>query len=212
MLKKNNFAAGIILIFLGLAFFLKNYNISVINTLLISAGLYFLYSYIVKKHQPHLTFGIILSATGAIMLFNDLGKLRFDISGEMFLIAVGAISLFLYFNRGIIGFVFPGYILPAVAVYSIMENNINNNYIWPSFFILLGIAFYLIYFTAFIHKSSWPLIPGTILILFGLGAFSFILGIVSIDMLTSLGQYKSYILSAAIVLLGIGLLYKGLKK
>jgi hypothetical protein len=211
-LKKNNFAAGIILIFLGLAFFMKNYNISVINTLMLLGGLYFFYDFATRRHQPHLIFGIILSTAGAVMLLKDLGKLKFDMSGEMFFFGLGAIFLFLYFNRGITGFVFPGFILPVFAVYSLIENNMNDNYMWPSFFILLGLAFYLIYFTAFIHKSSWPLIPGTILILFGLGAFAFVLEIVSIDMIMGLQQYQNYILSACIVLIGVGLLYKGLKK
>ncbi|MDF2839515.1 MAG: hypothetical protein K0Q99_286 [Clostridia bacterium] len=211
-MRKNNFAAGILLIFLGVAFFLKNYNISVINSMLVFGGLYFFYEYAAKKHQPHLIFGIILSATGAIMLLKDLNKLNFDISGELFLMALGAVFLFFYFTRGILGFVFPGYLLPAIAIYSMIDNNINSDYIWPGFFILLGLAFYLIYFTAFIHKSSWPLIPGTILILFGLIAFAFALGIISIDMLRSLEQYQNYILSGAIVLLGVGLLYRGLKR
>ncbi|HYE10505.1 MAG TPA: hypothetical protein VEF53_10040 [Patescibacteria group bacterium] len=211
-MKKNNFAAGIILIFLGLAFFMKNYNISVINTLMLLGGLYFLYDFVTKRHQPHLIFGIILSTAGAVMLLRDIGRLRFDMSGEMFLFGLGAIFLFLYFNRGITGFVFPGYILPVFAVYALIENNMNDNYMWPSFFILLGLAFYLIYFTAFIHKNSWPLIPGTILILFGLGAFAFVLEMVSIDMIMGLQQYQNYILSACIVLIGVGLLYKGLKK
>jgi hypothetical protein len=204
--------AGIMLIFLGLAFFLKNYNIAVTNTLMLLGGLYFLYEYATKRQQPHLIFGIVLSSAGAVMLLRDLGRLRFDISGEMFFLGLGAIFLFLYFNKGITGFVFPGYILPVFAVYSIIENNLNDNYMWPSFFILLGLAFYLIYFTAFIHKSNWPLIPGTILILFGLGAFAFVLGIVSIEMIMGLQQYKNYILSVGIVLLGVGLLYKSLKK
>jgi hypothetical protein len=204
--------AGIMLIFLGFAFFLKNYNIAVTNTLMLLGGFYFLYEYATKRQQAHLIFGVVLSSAGAVMLLRDLGRLRFDISGEMFFLGLGAVFLFLYFNRGITGFVFPGYILPVFAFYSIIENNLNDNYMWPSFFILLGLAFYLIYFTAFIHKSSWPLIPGTILIIFGLGAFAFVLGIVSIEMIIGLQQYKNYILSVGIVLLGVGLLYKSLKK
>lgn len=211
-MKRNNFAAGILLIFLGLAFFLKNYNISMINTLMLLGGFYFLYDYIVKRYQPHLMFGIILSAAGAIMLLRDLGRFDFDISGEMFLIGLGGVFLLVYFSRGITGFVFPAYILPAIAVFTLLENNRNSDYIWPAFFILLGLAFYLIYFTAFIHKSNWPLIPGTILILFGLGAFAFVLGIVSIDTLMSLQKYQNYILSGIIVLIGIALLLRGLKK
>lgn len=212
MLKKNNFVVGVLLIFLGLAFFLKNYNISVINTLILLGGLYFLYDYVAKKQQPHLVFGIILSATGIIILFKDLGKLKLDLNGEMFLIVLGAVFLLLYFSKRIVGFVFPGIILPAIALFIMLEKNINGFYMWPSFFILLGLAFYLIYFTAFIHNSNWPLIPGTILVLFGLAAFAFVLGIVTIDMIKGLAQYQNYIISGAIVLLGVGLLYKGLRK
>lgn len=211
-MKKNNYIVGIALVFLGLAFFLKNYNISVINTLMLLGGLYFLYDYVIKRYQPHLIFGIVLSAAGSIMLLRDLGRLNFDLSGELFFLTVGAIFLFFYFAKGITGFVFPGFILPVFSIYSLIENNMNDNYMWPSFFILLGLAFYLIYFTAYMHKSSWPLIPGTILILFGLVAFAFVLGIVSIDMIRGLAQYQNYIISGGIVLLGVGLLYKGLKR
>lgn len=211
-MKNNNYVAGIALVFLGLAFFLKNYNISVINTLMLLGGLYFLYNYAIKRYQPHLIFGVVLSAAGSVMLLRDLGKFDFNISGELFILGLGAIFLFFYFAKGITGLIFPGYILPALAIYSLIENNMNDNYMWPSFFILLGLAFYLIYFTAFINKSNWPLIPGTILILFGLVSFAFVLGIVSIDMIRGLSQYQNYIISGGIVLLGIGLLYKGLKK
>jgi len=211
-LRKNNFAAGIFLIFFGLALFLRNYHISMINTLLLLGGLYFLYDYVRKRQQPHLVFGVILTAAGAVMLLRDLGRFDFDVSGEMFLVGLGGIFLLVYFSRGITGFVFPGFILPAIAIFTMLENDVNSEYIWPAFFILLGLAFYMIYFTAFIHKSHWPLIPGTILILFGLGAFAFVLGVVSLDMITSLQKYQNYILSGAMVLLGIGLLVRGLRK
>lgn len=211
-MRSNNLIAGLVLIFLGVAYFLRNFDISMINTLMILAGLYFLYDYSVKKEQPHLIFGVVLTATGVLMLLRNLHIVRFDISGEMFLIGLGIIFLFVYFRKGILGFVFPGYILPAIAIYSMVENNMNDNFIWPSFFILLGLAFYMIYFTAFINKSSWPLIPGTILILFGLISFAFVLGIVSVDMLRALEGYQSYILSAAVVLIGVLMLYRGLRR
>lgn len=211
-MNKNNYAAGIFLIFLGLALFLKNFHISIINTLLICGGLYFLYSYATKKIQPHLTFGAILTIAGAVMLLRDMNMLRFEISGEMYLILLGMIFLFFYFTKGLFGFIFPGYILPALGVYLLIEKNIHGDYAWPSFFIMLGLAFYLIYFTALIHKSSWPLIPGTILIGFGLVCYAFVLGMVTIDTIKALEQYQNYILSGVILLAGVGLLYRGLKK
>lgn len=211
-MKNNNYAAGIALILLGFAFFLRNYHISVINSLLILGGIYFFYSYATKKLQPHLIFGVILTGTGVLMLLKDLGMLHFNISGELFLILLGMVFLFFYFRKGIVGFVFPGYILPSIGVYIMILSNTNANYMWPSFFILLGIAFYLIYFTAYIQKSTWALIPGTILILFGLACFAFSLGILTLNMLAALADYQNYIISAAIVLLGIALLIKGLKR
>lgn len=211
-MKNNNAAVGIILIFLGAAYFLRNFGISVINTMILFGGLYFLYEFSQKRNQPHLMFGTILTGAGAVMLLRDLRLLDFDISGELFLIGLGLIFLVVYFYKGITGFVFPGFILPALGLFTLLENNFNARYMWPSLFILLGLAFYMIYFTAFIHKSSWPLIPGTILILFGLAAYTFVLGIVSVDMLALLGQYQNYIIPGAIVLLGAALLYKGFKK
>ena len=182
------------------------------NSVVIFGGLYFLYSYATKKNQPHLMFGIILTGTGALMLLRDFGKLHFNMSGEMFLIVMGLIFLFLYFKKGILGFVFPGFILPCIGIYIFIMNNMNKDYMWPSFFILLGLAFYMIYFSAFIHSSTWPLIPGTVLILFGMAAFAFALGILSWDMLSVVGQYQSYIISGGVVLLGVGILIKGLKR
>jgi hypothetical protein len=211
-MKNNNYMAGVMLIFLGLAFFLKNYNISVISSLLIMGGLYFFYSYFTQKHQPHLLFGVILTATGVFVLLKDWGKLNFNISGELFLILLGVFFLFVYFRKGLLGFVFPGYILPCIGVYLMIMDNMNWDYMWPSFLILLGIAFYLIYFTAFIQKSSWPLIPGTILIALGLAGFAFSLEILTWNMVAVLLNYQNYILSAAIILIGIGLLIKGLRR
>lgn len=211
-MKNNNYLAGLGLIFLGLAFLLRNYNVSLINSLMIFGGMYFFYSYASKKHQPHLLFGVILTATGAMMLLRDFGKLRLNISGELFFIFLGIIFLVFYFKKGIFGFVFPGYILPCLGINIFIQNNMDQSYMWPSFFILLGLAFYMIYFTAYIHKNSWPLIPGTILILFGLTAFAFTLGMVTVDTLESLKQYQNYIISALIVLMGVGLLVKAVKK
>ncbi len=211
-MKNKNYAAGIALIVLGLAFFLRNYHISVINSLFILGGIYFFYSYATQKQQPHLIFGVILTGTGILILLKDLGLLHFNISGEMFLILMGMVFLFFYFRKGIEGLVFPGYILPSIGVYIMIMNNMNEDYMWPSIFILLGIAFYLIYFTAYIQKSSWALIPGTILILFGLACFAFSLGILTLNMLTALTGYQNYVISAVIVLIGIALLIKGLKR
>ncbi|MGB7604005.1 MAG: hypothetical protein WBL93_00865 [Lutisporaceae bacterium] len=211
-MKSNNYIVGLGLVFLGLAYFLRNFNVSMINTFMILGGLYLLYDYVMRKRQLHLTFGLILTLTGIVMLLADFDMLKFEIDGEIFIFALGLVFLALYFKKGILGFVFPGYILPALAIYSILDSNFNDSYIWPCFFVLLGLAFYLMYFTAFIHKSSWTLIVGTILILFGLVAFVFILGIVSIDMMKTIADYKNYILSAAIVLIGVGFLYKGLRR
>jgi hypothetical protein len=211
-MKNNNFTLGLALICLGSAYFLRNFDISMLTTFIIFGGLYFLYEYTNKKQQPHFVFGVVLTATGTLMLLRNLHILRFDITGEMFLAALGIVFLFIYFRKGIIGFIFPGYILPAIAIYSLIDNSMNDSFIWPSFFILLGLAFYMIYFTAYIGRSSWPLIPGTILILFGLIAFGFVLEILSIEMLRALSIYQNYIIAALIVLAGVGLLYKGLRK
>lgn len=53
---------------------------------------------------------------------------------------------------------------------------------------------------------------GTILIVSGLIAFVFVLGIVNADMIKLVKEYQNYLFSAAIVLLGVGFLYKGLRK
>jgi len=211
-MKNNNYIAGLGLVSLGLAYFLRNFNISMINTFMILGGLYLLYNYSMTKQQLHLTFGLILTLTGAVMLLVDLEMFKFEIGGEMFVLILGLIFLVLYFKKGILGFVFPGYILPALAIYSLLDNNLNSSYIWPSFFILLGLAFYLMYFTEFIHKSSWTLVVGTILIVLGLIAFVFVLGIVNADMIKLVIEYQNYLFSAAIVLIGVGFLYKGLRK
>lgn len=211
-MKNNNFLVGIGLICLGLAYFLRNFDISMINTFILFGGVYFLYDYVKKKYQPHLIFGVVLTTAGVLMLLRSFHILRFNMSGEVFLIGLGIAFLMIYFRKGMLGFIFPGYILPALAIYSLVENNLNEDFVWPAFFILLGLAFYMIYFTAYVGRSNWPLIPGTILIVFGLVAFAFVFGIVSMEMFRVLEGYQNYILSAVIVFIGVGLLYKGLKK
>lgn len=211
-MKNNNYIAGLGLIFLGLAYFLRNFNVSMINTLMIFGGIYLLYEYMTNKRRDYLSFGLVLTLIGIVMLLINLNILKFQIGGEMFLFVLGLIFLLFYFKNGVLGFIFPGYILPALAIYSVLDNNFSDSYIWPCFFILIGLAFYLMYFTAYIHKGSWCVLVGTILILFGLTAYIFVLGIVSVDMLEIIKEYKNYILSAVIVLIGIGFLYKGLRR
>jgi hypothetical protein len=197
------------LILIGLSLYLKNFNVSVSSSYILFIGLFLLALYSMKREQPYIIFGGIFTAIGAISLLKDLRFLRLNITFEVLLIVLGIIFVFLFYSRNITSFVFPGFILPALGVYLILVRTLGEKYTSSSIFLLLGIAFYIIYFIAYMGKSNWPLALATILLSVGIFSYLSKLGILNLKILFLKGEY---IWPIVMILAGVMILFNRLIK
>lgn len=171
-MNKKNTIIGMVLIFLGISMYLRDYNIRAGSLLTLFFGLGLLYAYYNKKEQPFIIFGGIFTAIGLAAVLRDIRLFRIDMALETLLIVLGIIFIFLYCSKHIEGFIFPGLILPAIGIYLLLLKSFNDRYAAPSIFLLLGFAFYAIYLITYMGKSNWPLIPANILLLAGVFAYA----------------------------------------
>lgn len=207
-MERKNTLVGVILILFGVSLYLKNFNISTSDAFVLFLGLFLLYLYQTKKQQPFLIFGGIFTVIGTLSILDDLRLFRNDLNFEVFLIIAGMIFVYFYFQRGIRGFVYPGFILPALGTYLIIESIFGKRQVEPAFYILLGIAFYFIYFAAHWGGSRWPLIAGTLFVTLGILMFAIRLGLIAF----SIWDYSAYFLPVLLVLVGLGILLKNIKR
>ena len=105
------------------------------------------------------------------------------ISGEYFLIGIGAVFFIAYFIRQRPkGFLVPGCILISLGVYANLQNSklivMNGRMEGPAFFFFMAIAFYLMFFIhnfrndSLDRKMVWPAIVGTALTAFGIFVYA----------------------------------------
>ena len=145
--------------------------------------------------------GILLIAIGIFILLNTLNL----ISDDIFLYLLSGGFLFTYFmlgarkHYGNIGFLIPGAVLLAIALFSDLQriefiDNLGGGF----FFIMLGLAFVvvLIHTHAF-KKWDWLIYPSAALILFGV----FVMFVDNNDFIQNL-EYLNYI--TPVILIGLG--------
>lgn len=208
-MNKRNTLLGVALILIGISLYLRNFHIATSSSLTLFIGLFLFFVYSVKREQPYMIFGSIFTVIGLMSLLDDLRFFRINITFEMLLIVLGLIFIFLFYSKEITGFVFPGFILPALGVYLILIRTFGERYTSSSIFLLLGFAFYIIYFIAYIGKSNWPLIPATILLALGILGYVFRLGILDLNILYLRSEYIWPIL---LILAGVIILFNRLVK
>ncbi len=206
-MNKKSSTLGILLILLGIAVFLKNFKIMPGSTLVLFAGILLLYLYYTRKQQAFLLLGSIAAISGILSILGDLRIFRFEITGELFFALLGLVFIFIYYSKKNIGFLIPGAILISLGCYIYLMENFNSSELWPMFFILLGIAFYSIYFIALYGKENWPLVVGTILMLVGLVFLTFSYGILD----WRLWQYYNYLWPLLLILVGVLILIRTIK-
>ncbi len=207
-MRRKNLILGIGLIFLGIAIFLRNFNLFPRNSMTIMAGLIFLFLYFWKRQQVFLVLGLISIIPGLISLLKDFNIISFKVTGDVILMLVGLVFVTLYFRKKNIGFLLPGVILIAFGSYITFITYFNNVKLWPCFFIFLGIAFYSVYFIALYDEENWPLVIGTILCLFGISLLGVSYGALSIRMI----RIYSYVWPLLLVLIGLLLIFKKLNR
>lgn len=203
-MNKRSSILGVLLILIGISAVLKNFNIMPGNSFILLGGIFLLYLWYVKRQQVFIVIGSLAVFSGVLSLLHDLKIFQFEMSGELVLLALGILLIFFYYTKGIFGFVFPGAILISLAGYSFLMNNFNSEKLWPSYFLLLGFAFYLIYFIAFYGRSNWPLLVGTILNLLGIVFLAFSYGILD----WRIYQYYRYLWPVLLIVAGVILLIR----
>ena len=149
-MNKKSSTLGIALILLGVAVFLKNFKIMPGSSLILFVGIFFLYLYNTRKQQAFLIIGLIAAISGIVSILDDLKIFRFEITGELILILLGLIFIYLYYSKKNIGFLIPGAILISLGCYIFLMDNFNTGKLWPSFFILLDLLS-ILYF----HCTVW---------------------------------------------------------
>ena len=207
-MDRKNFFLGGALVFLGATMFLKNFNINPADNFLIILGIYFLYLYSINKQQPHFVIGIIATTVSGISILNHVNIFNIDISGGVFFILLGGLFIYLYHNKNIKGFILPGCLLPSVGIYTILVNNLNERYTWPSIFLLLGGAFFVIYFIEYMDKENWPLIVGIFLFGIGILCYAIAYGLINID----ISRLNNLLWPAALIGVGTIILINNLRK
>lgn len=155
--------------------------------------------------------GVLLIAIGIFIMLNTLDL----VSDDIFLYLLGGGFLITYFmlgarkHYGNIGFLIPGTVLLAIALFSDLQrikfiDNLGGGF----FFIMLGLAFIavLIHTSAF-EKWDWPIYPAGALILFGV----FIIFVDNNDFIQNL-EYLNYITPLILIILGGYFLYQSRNK
>lgn len=208
-MNKRNAAIGVFLILLGISMYLRNFNISTSSLITLFLGLGLLYAYRMRGEEPLSIFGGIFTAIGIISVMRDIRLFRIDMTFEAVLITLGIIFILIYYSRDMQGFLFPGMMLPAIGIYLILLKLFNDRYVFPSIFLLLGFAFYAMYFIGYMEKSSWPLIPATILLLTGILYYAFSFRIITWSMIY---MNQEYIWPLLMVAAGILILLNRLRK
>ncbi len=208
-MNKRNTTIGVVLILLGISIYLRNFHISTGSILTIFLGLGLLYTYYIKREEPFIIFGGIFTAIGLMSVLGDVRFFRIDMTFEAVLIVLGIIFTFIYHMKHIQGFIFPGMILPALGIYFILLRAFSDRLAGSSIFLLLGFAFYAIYFIAYMDRSGWPLMIASILLLMGILSYAFSLQVLTWNMV----QLKwDYIWPLLLIAAGILVLLNRLKR
>ncbi len=208
-MRKGHSALGIIFIFLGIAVFMKNIRVLPKGSFSVLLGFFLLYLFTFKKQKFFLTLGLLAMISGTLSILMDYNFLRLTIGGESILIIIACLFIILYYFKKNIGFLIAGVIISTLGLYMFLIDYYNTVRIWPVFFILLGIAFYTIYFIALYGKENWPLVLGTMLILLGI----LLLGINFAILKPKILRYiKSYFWPSVLIIVGLTIILKRIRK
>ncbi|MDK2932562.1 MAG: hypothetical protein PWP27_372 [Clostridiales bacterium] len=210
--RQKGVVPGVILIGLGILFLLRNYNINIRDWFLLGIGIAFIIAYFIKKKAGFLITGLILSYFGSLIFLNSTRLIKQQTFGSLVLVALGLAFLTVYFAKKKTGFIFPGFILPAIGIYNYIMgmNFIEQSEIWPLIFMTLATAFLLIFIFEFRTLGYKPLV--TSLILFGIGLLSFmtIRGIIEKQMWINVLYWLRYFWPVLLIIAGVLVILKNL--
>ena len=160
--------------------------------------------------------GILLILAGFFLLFSQLGLVQGDLF--VYILAIGFIAAYVLLGArkiyGNVGFLIPGAILLAIAVFNSIEASIDGEVNPATFFIALSLSFLTVFLVhTFWFKEEdhgarfWPLYPSGALLLFA----ALIALISRVEWLGEMGIFN-YIWVVVLIGAGIWLVVRALKK
>ena len=155
-MKRENYASGFFLIFIGVLFLLLNLKVLTFEWLMFILSIGLIIGHFIKKHLGYLISGLVLLGISLIYILNEYAFPGVNIKGFLFLWIFGIISLVLYGRQRTKGFLIFGTILPALGTYNLIEELAYGKVSWV-LYLLFGIAFFIIYIIG--YRSSgieWP--------------------------------------------------------
>ena len=155
-MRKEDYAFGFFLVFIGVLFLLLNLNVLNFEWLLFILSIGQIVEYFIKDHLGYLISGLVLLAISLIYILNEYAFPGVNIKGFLFLWIFGIISMVLYGRQKSKGLLIFGTILPALGTYNLIEELSSGNVSW-TLYLLFGIAFFIIYLIG--YRSSdieWP--------------------------------------------------------
>ncbi|MBZ4646954.1 MAG: hypothetical protein PWR27_540 [Petroclostridium sp.] len=210
--RQKGIVPGVILIGLGILFLLNNYNIDIGDWFVLGVGVAFIIAYFTKRKTGFLIAGLILSYLGSLIFLNNTRLIDEELFGSLVIIMLGLAFLTVYFVKKKTGFVFPGFILPAIGIYNYVMSleNVKQSEVWPLIFMTLAMAFLLIFIFEFKTLGYKPLIPSVILFAAGSLAFMTIRGIIDKEMWVVFLRWMRNFWPLLLILAGILVIFKNL--
>lgn len=155
-MRKDNYLLGILLVVIGILFLLLNFNIISFKLLLFLLSIGLIIGYFSTHRLGYLVSGLILLIISSVSLLNEIILPSINIKSFLFLSIFGVIFLILYFKQNNKIFLILGGILPSIGLYNLINKISVNNVIW-SLFLLIGIAFFIIYLVGYKRSGiEWP--------------------------------------------------------
>ena len=156
-MRKEDYAFGFFLVFIGVLFLLLNLNVLNFEWLLFILSIGLIVEYFIKDHLGYLISGLVLLAISLIYILNEYAFPGVNIKGFLFLWIFGIISMVLYGRQKSKGLLIFGTILPALGTYNLIEELSSGNVSW-TLYLLFGIAFFIIYLMLIYKPLIWTFV------------------------------------------------------
>ncbi|WP_077369301.1 hypothetical protein [Anaerosalibacter sp. Marseille-P3206] len=155
-MERKDYTLGVVLIFIGVMFFLLNLNVLTFNWLLLILGVALLIAYGFKRQTGYLAAGLILLGISIVSIIDEYTFTNVNIKGFVFLWIIGIVSLVMYSRHKTRGYLVFGCLLPAIGTYTLIDEMSYGDTAWV-LFLFLAIALYIMY--ALEYKKlgiDWP--------------------------------------------------------
>lgn len=160
---------------------------------------------IMQVNRERMIPGVVLLLFGSFLLLNQMER----IPGSAFLIFLGVAFLAVYFITGKVGFLIPGAILSGFGI-GVTVNAADLLQV-PSYVMVfsgLALGFYLMVLLGFKKTGTWPLIPGTVVLLLALLIYFLESGL----FLEYIVPYLDFVLPALLIAAGVWIVVRALIK